>query len=621
MSDIIQDKMAEWQGRFDRLNVQQQTKEKSFAESVMAKTDAAAINEVVAIGKDVDALFRQVGYPQEGELGQMQAYFLYEVLRLCRAAATGAEQAGLADKLPAAAVREMAALLTSLAKHITKHGSKSEIYQNGQESLAAVCRVFVAQGVDGQAQELAKMMKSKSVAQFVDGAVAKARGEAAPVAAKREKAKAAGEAATKPARRASASALLENIRYAPEKEKLAGAMAQFDIEKHLQQFEQSGEMSAFRQHILGTQMRLSATLSPRLFGLLEEVKKAIEFDAPVELFVAAEPTVNAFAVHSLDDTPHVVSLTSSLVEKMNDAELRFVIGHELGHLAYQHYRAKLAYPAIGMNEKGESKMPRLLQRKLDGCARLAELSADRAGYVAISGDLKAVVSAFFKMVCGLGPEHVHFDIAAFLGQLEEMQKAGQGNTFCGFSHPLTPIRVRALQLFAETGGAKATAAVLKKLDAEVSELARLMDYQVTAKLDQNGRDLILAGGLLVSNADQQDVSQDEYNLLVDMLLPLMEDPQEEMAKIDTVSKAEALLAQSTKWIRENAGKEKFQMFSMLSNIAAVDGALKGSEEAVLLRIAEALGIPASAARETILNAVSYNLQMQQGARMPVQRLA
>lgn len=413
---------------------------------------------------------------------------------------------------------------------------------------------------------------------------------------------------------------LARIRFAPEQEKLAAVMAQFELERILMQFEQSDGMTAYRQHLLGTQVRFSETLSPRLFGLLNQVKQCIQFSARVELFVAADPMINAFAVHALDGGPHVVSLTSSLVERMNDEELRFVLGHELGHLAYEHYRAKLVYPALGVDDNGESKMPVLLRRRLGVWGRSAEISADRVGWAAAKGNLQAVVSAFFKMECGLGPEHVNFDISAFLGQLDELQKAGCGSTFCGFSHPLTPIRVRALQLFCDSGGVDGSPIEKQKADRAVSDLSHFMDYQVTGKLDASGRDLIIGGGLMVAHADEQEISREEATLLIDMLLPFVEDPEEELAKVQSLAQAEEMVGRSTSWLKENAGQEKFQMFGMLASIAAVDGVLKGKEEAVLLRVAEQLGIPESAARDMILNILSRHIQTKQVTGAPLNRL-
>ena len=84
--------------------------------------------------------------------------------------------------------------------------------------------------------------------------------------------------------------------------------------------------------------------------------------------------------------------------------------------------AKLACDRKVVLSGEESRLPPLLERRLETWDRLAELSADRAGYAAVEGNLNAIVSAFFKMASGLGPAHLRYDIDAFLSQLEELQR-------------------------------------------------------------------------------------------------------------------------------------------------------------------------------------------------------
>ena len=64
------------------------------------------------------------------------------------------------------------------------------------------------------------------------------------------------------------------------------------------------------------------------------------------------------------------TITSGMVERMTDDEVRFILGHECGHLAYRHYRANLAFHALGANRE-DSKMPRLLGVRLSSWNRLA----------------------------------------------------------------------------------------------------------------------------------------------------------------------------------------------------------------------------------------------------------
>jgi uncharacterized tellurite resistance protein B-like protein len=315
----------------------------------------------------------------------------------------------------------------------------------------------------------------------------------------------------------------------------------------------------------------------------------------------------------------VLSLTSALVERMTDAELSFVLGHELGHLAYRHYRARLADAAFGRGPNGESKAPPLLLRRLESWDRMAEISADRAGFTAIDGNLEVAVSAFFKLQSGLGPEHLRFDITAILDQLESLQKASRRELFAEFSHPATPIRVRALQLFGE---ARSKGLDLTETDAEVATIARLMDYAPSEPLDLNAREFILAGGLLAAYTDG-DIEMDDagWNTLVQLLLPVSADPEAEVARIKNRSEAEAILQKSAEWLRDNAGAERFDLLRAIAHVTAADGHLSEAERAFLKRCAEMLGVPARTADEIAFETLADHLQTHAGRGLRPPRFA
>lgn len=57
---------------------------------------------------------------------------------------------------------------------------------------------------------------------------------------------------------------------------------------------------------------------------------------PVDFYVTGDSTINAFSIASEDaGHPHIVNVNSELFNLMSEDELRFVIGHELGHLINQ----------------------------------------------------------------------------------------------------------------------------------------------------------------------------------------------------------------------------------------------------------------------------------------------
>ena len=163
------------------------------------------------------------------------------------------------------------------------------------------------------------------------------------------------------------------------------------------------------------------------------------FDEKVELYVQSDPAINAYALHALGpETPHVVCVTSGMVERMMDDEMRFCLGHEIGLLAFRQYRARFAYQALGDDAHGQPRMPRLLRVRLTSWNRLAELSTDRAGFSAVGGDLDIIASTFFKLQSGLGPEPLRFDIRAFLNQLATLEHMKRREVVAAFSHPGHP---------------------------------------------------------------------------------------------------------------------------------------------------------------------------------------
>ena len=85
---------------------------------------------------------------------------------------------------------------------------------------------------------------------------------------------------------------------------------------------------AWRLTLLGSAVRVDERQFARLHRLLAEVGQSLDASDLPELYVAADPTLNAQTIGM--DRPIIV-LSSGLVHHLDDDELRFVIGHELGH--------------------------------------------------------------------------------------------------------------------------------------------------------------------------------------------------------------------------------------------------------------------------------------------------
>ncbi len=400
---------------------------------------------------------------------------------------------------------------------------------------------------------------------------------------------------------------LEKIRFQPEAELINSLFERYGLEEILQHYVASGRASSLRTMMLATQLRLTPVLSPRLCSLFDQCREAVGFSEDAELYVVNDPDINAFALHSASpDEPHSISVTSGTVERMTDPELRFVLGHELGHIAFDHYRANQVNFALD-GDSEDSQMPALLQARMQVWDRLAELSADRAGFLATGEQLEPIVSVFFKLASGLGPEHLQFDIAAFLDQLEVIQDMEQGDLMAHFSHPVTPVRVRALQLYSEAGGSKLQDNRRSQLDTAVIAVAQLMEHESNEPSQVYARDFLVAGGLLAGRAEGLGLDAAQHEMLVRWLLDWSSDPERLLGQVETLEQAEEMLTVAGAWLRENSGEERYNLFSALAHLTAIDGEVNEAERAFLMSLADYLGIPESAANDKLYEAIRIHL--------------
>ena len=112
------------------------------------------------------------------------------------------------------------------------------------------------------------------------------------------------------------------------------------------------------------------------WNIFQEVKETTGFDEPIDFYITGDATINAYCIPSeKEGRSHILNINSGLVNIMSDDELRFVIGHEFGHLIDSSRRIKelisFVYPQ-GTNT------PLSLVNKIRVWQQLAEISAAAA---------------------------------------------------------------------------------------------------------------------------------------------------------------------------------------------------------------------------------------------------
>ena len=195
--------------------------------------------------------------------------------------------------------------------------------------------------------------------------------------------------------------------------------------------------SGIRRRLLATSVRLSQRMAPDLHKMADSCIEKLGMKIPLELYVFASPQYNAMCFKPQDGRLFVM-FSSSLLEAFSESELRFVMGHELGHHVYEHHDIPIGYIL-----RGESRPDPRLAMQLFTWSRYAEISADRAGAYCAQ-DMHGVASALFKLASGLTSKAIKFNMEDFLQQVDEMQledaEPGQGAPKEDWfsTHPFSP---------------------------------------------------------------------------------------------------------------------------------------------------------------------------------------
>src|SRR5260221_14307055 len=99
---------------------------------------------------------------------------------------------------------------------------------------------------------------------------------------------------------------------------------------------------SLRLMFLASSGRASEQQFPRLYQTMLDGAYGVELARDPELFITQDPRVNAIALGT--DKPFIV-ITTGMGDLMDPEEIRWVIGHELGHVLSGHsvYRTMLFY--------------------------------------------------------------------------------------------------------------------------------------------------------------------------------------------------------------------------------------------------------------------------------------
>ena len=273
----------------------------------------------------------------------------------------------------------------------------------------------------------------------------------------------------------------------------------------LSSFDQSshGLRSAMEGHSFKVEKRLMSHLHDLLYG----VKEKLGFADPVDFYITGDSTVNAWTIAAArEGEPHIVNINSALINLMTDDELRFVVGHELGHLMNRNTEM---LRLINFVFPRGSVPPLVLQYKIRLWEQLSELTADRYGYMAVE-NLGACLSAFFKMTSGLDISKIDMQVDAYLEEnLKHLEYFISDKGLSRDTHPVNPIRVQSLNLYATSPDEKV---LEEKMDEIIGALMKLSNDEVDYYLGF----FVATAGLIAINIDG-DVTSEEIERVLNNL--------------------------------------------------------------------------------------------------------
>lgn len=202
-----------------------------------------------------------------------------------------------------------------------------------------------------------------------------------------------------------------------------------------------------RARLMRGAVRVSEYQLQDVHRLVQSCTAQVKVPPSTQVFVVYSPIMNAAAFGFFE--PYSVFIHSAVLDAMDEDEVKFILGHELGHIYFGHTWLLTLLGTLGQ-------VPTLLGLPAVFVAlrmpflwwnRAAEFSADRAG-LAACGKLDKALSAQLKLAVGPAlASQINMD------ELAEQARDAQGDWLgemaqAWSTHPFTLSRVRQLIEFA-----------------------------------------------------------------------------------------------------------------------------------------------------------------------------
>nr|WP_122013707.1 M48 family metallopeptidase [Maliibacterium massiliense] len=195
---------------------------------------------------------------------------------------------------------------------------------------------------------------------------------------------------------------------------------------------------------------------PKLYAILKHCAETLGIGIPTLFVINEIGTLNA-STYCYDDADPLIIIHSSMIERMDDAELMSVIGHECGHIHNNHGIYNTAVNVVTnlvtgtlFNIPGIRQIMQLLSQPivnaLNMWSRAGEVTSDRAGVICC-GEAESTQSVDAKLASGaiMGGEAIN--IEELIRQYDTLRASPVRYYEWLASHPASVRRILAVREF------------------------------------------------------------------------------------------------------------------------------------------------------------------------------
>ena len=359
------------------------------------------------------------------------------------------------------------------------------------------------------------------------------------------------------------------------------------VEKIIAEANYEPEENIWKNILEGHSFKVTEKMSPKLYHIFHDVKNKLNYKKNIDFYITNSAELNAFALTRSDDKDtDIININSALISMFDDDELRFVVGHEIGHLITRYARV---VRLINFIFPDPEKVPLILAHRIELWQKVSELTADRFGFIA-SPNVEKCVSGFFKMASGLSTDRIDFDYKAYLIDNEKILEYFTQNRNM-FTHPVNPLRIKAIKLFSESSlyedfKNEKEFNTDQVLNAEMDKLIDMLQTISTTPMDAFRKQFLASAGLIMANIDKN-INDDEYESILESLSNYTVFPHEYLSEICNTSTEEVFKSSITNIIQQNPA-ERFQLLQYMANIAMSDNSIFNKEINFLFEVGESL---------------------------------